>query len=100
MIYAYTINYKTGAVKEYRGYIARVFSNKLQFHAVDETGEYTGHYLTGLPLNEGVARGQSVWFTYPNLSGAVEAFRNIGHRMVSEYQYKQGRSELWASQVQ
>ena len=38
MIYAYTINYKTGAVKEYRGYIARIFSNKLQFHAVDETG--------------------------------------------------------------
>lgn len=99
MIYAYTLNYKTGRVREYKGAITRCFSYKLQFHELDENGEPTGKYLTGLALTEGTARGQSIWFSYPNLYGAIEAFRTTGKRMVSEYEHKQGQSELWASQL-
>lgn len=97
--YAYTLNYKTGVVREYKGKLIKQYQYKLRFDEYGDDDERTGKYLTGLSLSPETVRGQSIWFTEPNMDKAIEAFRKAGKRMVTEYGHKQIRSKLWTESI-
>ena len=98
-VYAYTLNYNTGVVREYKGKLIQHYRCRLQLDEYDDNDERTGKYLTGLSLAPETVRGASIWFTEPNMDKAIEAFRKSGRKMMSEYGQKQIRSKMWAELI-
>lgn len=90
MIYVYTLNYRTGKITERIGEIRRkiCYESRLMFDEYTSDGQKTGHYLTGLSCEPEKVRGAVIWFTKPNLEGAIDAFRKASRKMSAEYDDK------------
>ena len=90
LLYAYTLNYKTGKVIErtgtFNGWIW-YDDKRWQFIEVSD-GNKTGRFLNSLSEHEGVVRGSTIWFSKPNMEGAVEAFKEKARQMGRDYSDK------------
>ena len=70
-IYAYTINYQTGKINEYHGYLCESkYDRKYGTFQHYESRKY----LTRCPMKEGVVFQACIWFSTPNIEKAKEAF--------------------------
>lgn len=67
-IYVYT-NTPKGGIKEYRAFFSK-FSKGVAYDAG------SNKWWTGLHVNEGVVKGQGVWFKEPNMEKAIALFKD------------------------
>ena len=91
-VWCYTLNYKTGRVKERVGKIPCKRYDRLFFKDDADTCEWSWWTLNSLSICEGTVRGATVWYDHPNYDGAVAAFRNAGRKMAVDYSLKAKRS--------
>ena len=87
MLYAYTLNYKTGRITERTGEFERwiLHSGKTWMFREVIDGKPTRKYLTSLSRCEGTVRGSTIWFFEPNMEGALNAFKEKSREMGKDY---------------
>lgn len=98
-VWCYTLNYKTGQVKERVGTLPYIYyDGRVFFKDDNDKRKWRDWTLNSLSAHEATVRGATVWFDHPDYEGAIEAFKNAGRKMATDYSLKAKRS--WNRYVQ